>query len=117
MKKGIKGELEKIKNEVMEAVFPSNIYCICCGSLIDSTRPYSLCDKCVREIHWIGSRTCEKCGRMRMIFIKDTAALHTACTNASCCSISNTTTDDILPENSATYFMTEFLVKIYIRML
>ena len=32
MKKGIKGELEKIKNEVMEAVFPSNIYCICCGS-------------------------------------------------------------------------------------
>lgn len=63
MKKGIKGELEKIKNEVMEAVFPSNIYCICCGSLIDSTRPYSLCDKCVREIHWIGSRTCEKCGK------------------------------------------------------
>ena len=63
MKKGIKGELEKIKNEVMEAVFPSNIYCICCGSLIDSTRPYSLCDKFVREIHWIGSRTCEKCGK------------------------------------------------------
>lgn len=46
-----------------EAVFPSNIYCISCGSLIDGTRPYSLCDECSRKIHWNNGRTCGKCGK------------------------------------------------------
>lgn len=35
-----------------------------CGALIDSSRPYSLCDECVRKIHWINEgRTCGKCGK------------------------------------------------------
>jgi len=59
MGKGIKRILEIID----ESVFPSNIYCICCGSLIDKTRPYSLCDKCIRKFHWITGRTCNKCGK------------------------------------------------------
>ncbi len=46
-----------------EAVFPSNIYCISCGSLIDGTRSYSLCDECIQKIHWISGRTCDKCGK------------------------------------------------------
>lgn len=49
--------------EMTEAIFPSNIYCIACGSLIDRSRPYSLCDKCVRELHWITGRTCSICGK------------------------------------------------------
>jgi len=53
----------KALNAVSEAVFPSNIYCISCGSLIDGTRPYSLCDGCVKKIHWIGENTCDKCGK------------------------------------------------------
>lgn len=55
--------LKKAAGAVEEAVFPSNIYCICCGSLIDGSRAYSLCDKCIREFHWITGRTCEKCGK------------------------------------------------------
>ena len=47
----------------MEWVFPSNIYCICCGSMIERDRPYALCDKCMEDIHWIRGRVCEKCGK------------------------------------------------------
>lgn len=46
-----------------EALFPSNIYCEICGALIDRSRPYALCDECVRKMHWITGRTCEKCGK------------------------------------------------------
>ncbi len=54
---------ETIKDGIAEAIFPSNIYCICCGSLIDKSRPYALCDLCVKKFHWITGRTCEKCGK------------------------------------------------------
>lgn len=54
----------KIRDELWEALFPSNIYCIICGSLIDRSRPYSICDRCSERIHWIaGVRTCEVCGK------------------------------------------------------
>ncbi|MDO4870212.1 MAG: ComF family protein [Bacillota bacterium] len=49
---------------MIDFIFPSNIYCLVCGALIDSSRPYSLCDDCVQKIHWInGVRTCAKCGK------------------------------------------------------
>ena len=60
MKKGL---WERTREAVSEAVFPSNIYCICCGSLIDGTRNYSLCDECMKKLHWINGRTCAKCGK------------------------------------------------------
>lgn len=50
----------------MELLFPSNIYCIVCGCMIDSSRPYALCDQCMRKIHWIdgvSQKVCEKCGK------------------------------------------------------
>jgi predicted amidophosphoribosyltransferase len=43
--------------------FPEDIYCAACGNLIDSTRPYALCDKCVREIKWHTGATCAVCGK------------------------------------------------------
>lgn len=55
--------MKDILNEISEAVFPSNIYCIVCGSLIDRTRPYALCDECIRKMHWITGRTCSVCGK------------------------------------------------------
>lgn len=55
-------------------IFPSNIYCICCGSIIDHTRPYALCDSCVEKFHWVGKKTCEKCGK-----ILDNESVHTLC--------------------------------------
>ena len=57
-------KLEKVFDILMEAIFPSNIYCIVCGSMIDSSRMYSLCDDCIHKIHWISTqRTCIKCGK------------------------------------------------------
>ena len=50
-------------DQIFDFFFPSNIYCIACGNLIDNSRPYSLCDKCIREIHWLTENTCEICGR------------------------------------------------------
>lgn len=60
----IKKVIKTILEYTLEAVFPSNIYCICCNNLIDKTRPYSLCDKCVRNLRWANSKTCEKCGKI-----------------------------------------------------
>lgn len=56
--------IRKIMDEISEAVFPSNIYCISCGSLIDRSRLYSLCDRCIVKMHWINDgRVCQKCGK------------------------------------------------------
>ena len=50
--------------EVLRFIYPESIYCICCGSIIDASRSYSLCDNCIEKIKWIGERTCEKCGKI-----------------------------------------------------
>ena len=55
--------LRRVSEEITEAVFPSNIYCAVCGSLIDRSRPYALCDKCVTQMHWITGNTCAICGK------------------------------------------------------
>ena len=55
--------IRALGNVICEAIFPSNIYCMCCGSLIDKSRPYALCDFCMRQFHWISGKTCEKCGK------------------------------------------------------
>lgn len=55
--------LHELLHELDEAVFPSGIYCICCGSMIDRTRTYSLCDDCIGRFHWITGRTCAVCGK------------------------------------------------------
>ena len=60
---GEQGVLRKTLEALSEAVFPSNIYCACCGRLIDGTRPYALCDSCMKKMHWNNGRTCEKCGK------------------------------------------------------
>ena len=90
--------MRKTLEALSEAVFPSNIYCACCGRIIDGTRPYALCDSCMKKMHWNNGRTCEKCGKalpetyrgglmlqlheeQPQIFAKDTAASHTDCTS------------------------------------
>ncbi len=59
----MKGRFRELLHELDEAIFPSSIYCISCGSLINRTRMYSLCDDCIGRFHWITGRTCEKCGK------------------------------------------------------
>lgn len=49
---------------IVDLVFPDSIYCIGCGAIIDRTRPYSLCDKCLSEYHFAVGKTCGKCGKI-----------------------------------------------------
>lgn len=48
----------------LEGLFPSNIYCLSCGSIIDQSRPYALCDHCMPLFHWVGDHTCRQCGKL-----------------------------------------------------
>ena len=48
---------------ILDIVYPDNIYCICCGSIIDKSRSYSLCDTCLERMHWITGRSCRICGK------------------------------------------------------
>ena len=49
---------------LLDLIYPSNIYCISCGNIIDDSRPYSLCDTCVRTMKWANRRTCSRCGKI-----------------------------------------------------
>lgn len=60
---GFRDYVRMATGEIAEAVFPSNIYCVLCGSLIDRSRPYALCDGCVGKMHWITGGTCDQCGK------------------------------------------------------
>lgn len=39
-----------LKRKITELIFPSSIYCICCGKYIDESRAYSLCDHCIKRM-------------------------------------------------------------------
>lgn len=44
----------KALDKALELLYPPALYCICCGNLIDETRTYHLCDRCIEHIHWDG---------------------------------------------------------------
>lgn len=46
------GVFAGVLDGVLELLYPSNIYCCCCGDTIDPDMPYSLCSRCVRAITW-----------------------------------------------------------------
>ncbi|MDD2189840.1 MAG: ComF family protein [Eubacteriales bacterium] len=56
--------LSSLGEGFLELVYPSNIYCISCGNIIDDSRPYSLCDTCIRTLKWANERTCDHCGKI-----------------------------------------------------
>lgn len=41
-------------SDILDLIFPSSLYCICCGNAIDETRTYNLCDHCIAHIKWDG---------------------------------------------------------------
>lgn len=49
--------------EVLDRIYPSGLYCICCGKITDDTRTYSLCNDCMGAVKWAVGRTCSKCGK------------------------------------------------------
>lgn len=54
---------KEIWKGLLDWIYPSGIYCICCGDVIDPALPYSLCPVCVRALHWITVNSCAICGR------------------------------------------------------
>lgn len=56
--------IHKFAEEVLDRIYPSDIYCICCGKVIDWSRAYRLCDNCMDNMKWVGRRTCAKCGKI-----------------------------------------------------
>lgn len=55
---------EKLKRAFLDLVYPSNIYCICCGDPIFEEELYSLCRNCTDKITWVNERSCSKCGKI-----------------------------------------------------
>lgn len=56
--------IKEAARKCLETVFPMEIYCMCCGSIIDASREYALCDNCIDKLHWAGGKTCAKCGKI-----------------------------------------------------
>lgn len=54
----------RLKKAFMDLVYPSNIYCICCGEPIFEEELYSLCKACTEKIAWVNQKSCAKCGKM-----------------------------------------------------
>lgn len=55
--------LKKIVVDVLDLVYPANIYCISCGRPIDGRFPYSLCPACAKKISWANENCCVLCGK------------------------------------------------------
>ena len=49
---------------IFNLLYPDNLYCHCCGKIIDWSRTYGLCDNCMTQIKWVGERRCVKCGKV-----------------------------------------------------
>jgi competence protein ComFC len=59
----IENTFGRVVGDTLNLLFPGNIYCAACGNLIDGTRLYSLCDRCIREIEWHTGDACTVCGK------------------------------------------------------
>ncbi len=57
-------KINKITNKLLEIIYPTYIYCFACGSIIDNSREYGLCDNCIEKFSWATGRTCKKCGKV-----------------------------------------------------
>ena len=50
--------------KILKFIFPDNLYCFACQSMIDDSRPYGICDYCMGKFHWANKKICEKCGKL-----------------------------------------------------
>lgn len=61
---------EKIKDlgvglgqKILDLIYPPSLECPICGSVIDETRTYQLCDRCIRQFEWNVGKVCSCCGK------------------------------------------------------
>lgn len=55
--------MKRAGTEILDLIYPSDIYCICCGKIIDSSRTYRMCNECINGLKWATGRVCDKCGK------------------------------------------------------
>ena len=56
-------DVRSLVSGMLELVYPDSLYCICCGKIINGSRPYRLCNECMDGVKWATGRTCAKCGK------------------------------------------------------
>ena len=42
----------KFFNQLLDLIYPENLYCVCCGDTIEQSRIHGLCDSCIERIPW-----------------------------------------------------------------
>jgi competence protein ComFC len=45
-------DFRMLYEKFLDLIYPSALYCICCGKIIDASRPYRLCNECIADIRW-----------------------------------------------------------------
>lgn len=60
----MKSIIKSIARTTADLIFPSHLYCIACGAIIDKNCEYELCDDCMASIQWANDKTCKKCGKV-----------------------------------------------------
>ena len=55
--------IRKFSENVLDCIYPKDLYCICCGKIIDESRTYRLCNDCMDGIRWATGRSCRSCGK------------------------------------------------------
>ena len=51
----LRDRLSSAGEAALDLLYPSALYCNCCGNLIDQSRTYHLCDHCIAHIRWDGA--------------------------------------------------------------
>ena len=54
--------MSKIIDFFTSIIFPPNIKCIVCGDDLDGDYKYNICDRCIKQLPFITSNVCRKCG-------------------------------------------------------
>ncbi len=55
-------EFKRAAELLIDLVFPDNLYCICCGNIIDDSMKYGLCGHCMDHIRWNNDAPKKKTG-------------------------------------------------------
>ena len=72
--------MNKVFENVLDLIYPENIYCFCCGDVMDSSRVHGLCDQCIAKLDWLKENPFAR--RLDGFFFDDVISLVNYDTNA-----------------------------------
>lgn len=65
--------MNKVFEKAFDFVYPNNIYCSCCGDVMNGTRVHGLCDNCIAEMTWLTKNPFEN--KLEGFFFDDVISL------------------------------------------